>query len=328
MTESPWGTPLAAGQRRREKFARAARRLALAATDPSVVRLSSGQAGDVDNTGRVSSAAMATPLVIGHACAAGEAPANTLAGVRAALDAGAEAMELDVQLCADGIPILMHDETVDRTTNIKGAVRSLSLAELQAADAGNGEPVPTLDAVFGLVAGRLTIMCELKRTKDQPEQDQRLVDAVLAVAKKHNATDWCAIHSFNPEMVERARKSDPRISATIIAVPARDDGPVTGQDPAAGPQLDAARVARVLGVPAHTIDGLVASLLDRNGQALSLEHHYIDRALVLKAKRRQVTVWAWTADTPEDWARLIEAGVDGIITNVPHQLRDYLEMRH
>lgn len=272
---------------------------------------------------------MATPLVIGHACAAGEAPANTLAGVRAALDAGAEAMELDVQLCADGIPILMHDETVDRTTNIKGAVRSLSLAELQAADAGNGEPVPTLDAVFGLVAGRLMIMCELKRTKDQPEQDQRLVDAVLAVAEKHHASDWCAIHSFNPEMVERARKSDPRISGTIICVPARDDAQ-SGGEQTVSPDfpLDAGRLARSLGIPDYTIEGLIAALLACNGQALSVEHHHIDRALVVKAKRRQVTIWAWTADAPEDWARLIDAGVDGIITNVPHQLQDYLEMRH
>lgn len=270
---------------------------------------------------------MAAPLVIGHACAAGEAPANTLAGVRAALDAGAEAMELDTQLCADGIPVLMHDETVDRTTNLKGPIRSLTLSELQAADAGNGEPVPTLDQVFELVAGRLTIMCELKRTKDRPDQDQQLVDAVLAVAEKHHAMDWCAIHSFNPDMVERARKSEPRISATIISVPVRDEEISAGDNPASGP-LGANRVATTLGIPPYTIDRLIAALLERNGQALSIEHHRIDRELILKAKRRQITVWAWTADTPEDWARLIGAGVDGIITNVPHQLRDYLEMRH
>jgi len=272
---------------------------------------------------------MAVPLVIGHACAAGEAPANTLAGVRAALDAGAEAMELDVQLCADGIAVLMHDETVDRTTNLRGPIRALSLSALQAADAGNGEPVPTLDQVFGLVAGRLTIMCELKRTKDQPDQDQRLVDAVLAVAEKHHAMDWCAIHSFNPDMVERARKSEPRISATIISVPARDDELAgSEQNAPSNGRLGAVRVANTLGIPTYTIDRLIAALLERNGQALSIEHHRINRELILKAKRRQVTVWAWTADTPEDWARLIAAGVDGIITNVPHQLRDYLETRH
>ena len=144
-------------------------------------------------------------LVLGHACAAGEAPANTLAGVRACIDAGVEGMEIDVQLCADGVPVLMHDDTVDRTTNLRGPVREKTLAELQAADAGDGEPVPTLDEVLALVAGRFTVMCELKATPDAPDQDQACVDAVVEVIRRHNAESWTAIHSFNPIMVERAR---------------------------------------------------------------------------------------------------------------------------
>jgi len=236
-------------------------------------------------------------LVIGHACAAGEAPANTLAGVRACLDAGAEAMEIDVQLCAEGVPVLMHDTTVDRTTNLSGPVRSLSLAALQAADAGAGEPVPTLDQVLALVAGRLTVLCELKATPGQPDQDQALVDAVLGVIERHDARAWAAIHSFNPDMVERARATEPRVSAAIIS------GPVRGDE----------------------VDRLLGATLKRNGQAVSVEHSCVDRSLVLRAKRRQLTVWTWTADRPEDWARVIAAGVDGIITNVPHQLRAFLE---
>jgi glycerophosphoryl diester phosphodiesterase len=242
---------------------------------------------------------MAQPLVIGHACAAGEAPANTLAGVRACLDAGAEAMEIDVQLCADGIPVLMHDETLDRTTNLSGPVRARSLAELQAANAGDGEHVPTLAEVLALVAGRLTVMCELKATPREPEFDQRLVDAVLADIDGHDARTWSAIHSFNPDMVARARDTQPRVSATIIS------GPVQGDQ----------------------VDRLLGALLKRNGQALSIEYPCIDRALIVKAKRRQVTVWTWTPDSEEEWGPLIEAGVDGIITNVPHRLRAYLAGR-
>jgi glycerophosphoryl diester phosphodiesterase len=236
-------------------------------------------------------------LVIGHACAAGEAPANTLAGVRSCLDCRAEAMEIDVQLCADGVPVLMHDDTVDRTTNLTGPVREKSLADLQAADAGDGEPVPTLDQVLALAAGRLTVMCELKATPGAPDQDQACVDAVVAVIRQHHAESWTAIQSFNPEMVERARATEPRISAAIIT------GPVSGEQ----------------------VDRLLGGLMKRHGQAVSVEHHCIDRALIEKAKRRQVSVWTWTADTPDDWARVIEAGVDGIITNVPHQLRAWLE---
>lgn len=235
-------------------------------------------------------------LVIGHACAAGEAPANTLAGVRQCLDAGAEAMEIDVQLCADGVPVLMHDDTVDRTTDLSGPVREKTLAELQAADAGDGEPVPTLEQVFDLVAGRLTVMCELKATPGEPDQDQACVDAVVALAKKHNAEPWIAIQSFNPAMVERARHTEPRISAAIIS------GPVVGDE----------------------VDRLLGALMKRGGQAVSVEHHCVDRSLVEKAKRRQVSVWTWTPDTEEDWARVVAAGVDGIITNVPHRLREWL----
>lgn len=239
---------------------------------------------------------MYLPLVIGHACAAGEAPANTLAGVRACLDAGAEAMEIDVQLCADSVPVLMHDETVDRTTNLLGPVRSLSLAALQAADAGDGEPVPTLDQVLELAAGKLTVMCELKATPGEPEYDQRLVDAVVAVIAKHDAFTWAAIHSFNPVMVERARATEPRISAAIISVP------VEGDD-----------YLRLLG-----------AVLKRHGQAISLHHSAITREKIVLAKRRQLTTWTWTADEPADWERVTAAGVDGIITNQPHALRDWL----
>jgi glycerophosphoryl diester phosphodiesterase len=175
-------------------------------------------------------------------------------------------------------------------------VRSLSLARLQAADAGDGEPVPTLEQVLQLVEGRLTVMCELKATPGEPEFDQRLVDAVLGVIERAGARTWAAVHSFNAEMVARARQTEPRVSAAIIS------SDVVGEE----------------------VDRLLGALLKRNGQALSIEHACIDRALVVKVKRRQVTVWTWTPDEEADWARLVDAGVDGIITNYPHRLRDYL----
>jgi glycerophosphoryl diester phosphodiesterase len=238
-------------------------------------------------------------LVIGHAAAGGEAPENTLAGVRACLDAGAEAMEIDVQLCGDGVPVLMHDETVDRTTNLAGPVRSCPLAALQAADAGAGEPVPTLDQVLSLVSGRLTVMCELKATAGEPATDDALVGAVLGVIARHGAESWAAVHSFDPSIVALARERQPRVSSTIISSPVDETG----------------------------MDRLLGAALKRGVQAISVEHHCLTRELLVKAKKRQVTVWAWTADAPADWARLVDAGVDGIITNVPHQLRAYLEER-
>ncbi|MGI8927796.1 MAG: glycerophosphodiester phosphodiesterase [Tepidiformaceae bacterium] len=235
-------------------------------------------------------------LVIGHAGAGGEAPENTLAGVRASLAAAAEAMEIDVQLCADGVPVLMHDETLDRTTSLSGTVREASLAALRAASAGPSQNVPTLDEVLDLVAGQLTVMCELKATPNEPACDERLVNATLAVIERHSAHTWTAIHSFKPGIVAHSRATEARISAAIISLP-----------------VDGDRLERLL-----------SATVKRNAQAVSIHHACIDRALVVRARQRQISVWAWTADTPADWARLATAGVDGIITNVPARMRAWL----
>lgn len=240
---------------------------------------------------------MHQPFVIGHAAAAGEAPANTLAGVRAALAARCEAMEIDVQPCADGVPVLMHDTTVDRTTDLSGAVRALPLAALRAADAGGGEPVPTLAEVLDLVAGRLTVMCELKADPSLPSPDRVLVEGVLDIIREHGAWPWAAIQSFDPAIVHLARELEPRISAAIIS-----------------PPVDAAGLNR-----------LMERVLVRGAQAISLEHGCIDADVVRRVKARQLTLWCWTADGEADWARLTGEGVDGIITNYPSRLRAWLE---
>jgi glycerophosphoryl diester phosphodiesterase len=205
-------------------------------------------------------------------------------------------MEIDVHLSADDIPVLMHDNTVDRTTNLSGPVRSLTAAELAAADAGDGEPVPTLAQVLDLVDGKLTVLCELKRTEGDDALDALLVDRVLSVIAEHGALAWTGIHSFNPEIVSRAREREPRVSAAIIS-----------------PAVDGDARER-----------LFATALRRNAQAVSVHFSCVDRAFVVAAKRRQLTVWTWTPDNEADWQRLVGAGVDGIITNYPNRLRNML----
>src|SRR5690606_7962488 len=100
------------------------------------------------------------PRLIGHRGAPAIAPENTLAGFRAAAEAGAAAVEFDVRLSADGIPMVIHDATLDRTTNARGAVGTSTAAELGAVDAGawfaprfTGEGVPTLEAAIAELAG-------------------------------------------------------------------------------------------------------------------------------------------------------------------------------
>ena len=86
-------------------------------------------------------AAGTRPLVISHAGCAGKAPENTLAGIRAALELQVDAIEVDVRASADGIPVLLHDATLERTTNGRGLVADATLAELTALDAGGARAV-------------------------------------------------------------------------------------------------------------------------------------------------------------------------------------------
>jgi glycerophosphoryl diester phosphodiesterase len=240
---------------------------------------------------------VSVPLVIGHAAAAGEAPENTLAGVRQALDANCEAMEVDVQVSSDGVPVLMHDLTVDRTTNGRGAVRELPIRALRALEAGEGERVPTLDEVLALVASRLTVLCELKADPARPSPEEPLVEAVLQLIRRRKALGWTAIHSFDPAVVGLAREREPATTgAAVISAAVDDEG----------------------------LDRLIAQALRREAQAVSLEHGCVNAEVVAAVRGRGLTLWTWTADTEADWARLIAAGVDGIITNVPHRLRAFL----
>ena len=113
---------------------------------------------------------MSQPIVVSHAACAGHAPENTLAGLRLALHMGAHAIEIDVHLSADGIPVLIHDDSVDRTTDGRGAVASLTLAELRELRAGarspfetfRGEKVPTLAEALELTRGRVLLVIEIK----------------------------------------------------------------------------------------------------------------------------------------------------------------------
>ena len=241
---------------------------------------------------------MAAPLVIAHAAAAGEAPANTLAGVRAAL-ASADAIEIDLRLCADGAPVLLHDETLDRTTDLSGPVREASRAQLARADAGGGEPVPALDEALALVAGRIPVFCELKAAPDRRDEGEALLDATLAVIRRRGAEGWTALHSFDHALVERARRLAPDMDAAFIAPP----------------------------LPPAEVEALRARAAAHGIGAISLEHTAVDAEAVEAAHRHGLRLWAWTADGTAHWARLAADGADGVITNHPARLRAWLRSR-
>lgn len=159
-----------------------------------------------------------SPEVISHRGARFEAPENTIAGFEHAIRLGMTTVEFDVHITADGELVVIHDATVDRTTNGSGAVNEMTLAELQALDARSmhqlwPEPVriPTFREVMLTLAGVPHMEVEIKR--DTAEHMQRVVDGVLATLDELGRHSGVVLTSFEPlalEMAMAARPEQPR----------------------------------------------------------------------------------------------------------------------
>lgn len=141
--------------------------------------------------------------VIGHRGASAHYPENTLASFRGAMQAGAPMVELDAQLSRDGAVVVIHDETVDRTTNGRGLVANLSLAELRRLDAGGGERIPLLAEVLELP---VAVNVEIK--------DSAAVEAVAQlVAGRENVV----VSSFDLDALDRVRQLAPRLPLAYLS---------------------------------------------------------------------------------------------------------------
>lgn len=151
--------------------------------------------------------------VYGHRGAPAEFPENTLASFRRALELDIAGIELDVHLSADGVPVVIHDETVDRTTNGQGAVANLTVDELRQLDAGNGEYVPTLAEVLDLVGDKLHVDIEVKANEAG--------EAVLNEVRDRN-TLWL-ISSFDWDVLRYVRSVDEGAEIWVLTVGATDE---------------------------------------------------------------------------------------------------------
>ena len=228
------------------------------------------------------------PLITAHAACRGHAPENTLAGVRAALALSADAIEIDVHCTRDGTPVLLHDSTVDRTTDGGGEIAALSLRQARRLDAGEGERIPTLREVLREVAGRALLVLEVKPAGIEEE--------VLAVVRRARALDWCAVHSFLPRVVERVRRQEPRMPCSLLT--------------------DGRRVV--------DWGQLFAFALSLGAQGVSVHHGVVTPELVRGAHLRELRCSTWTVNRRADVRRVYAAGVDAITSDYPDRVRRWL----
>ncbi|MBI3245280.1 MAG: glycerophosphodiester phosphodiesterase [Deltaproteobacteria bacterium] len=219
-------------------------------------------------------------IITSHRGAGFLEPENTLRAIRRAIDLGADQVEIDVQLTRDGHLILMHDATVERTTDGTGTVADLTLAEIRQLDAGQGERVPTLEEVLTLATGKITPQIELK--------SPGVVPAVIQTLHALGCADQVILTSFLHQQLIEARQLYSSIHT----------GALWGR------------------LPEH----LVAQAEQLGVQALHLWHQFITPQIVADAHACGLRVRAWNANQEEDMRRLIDLGVDAIGSDRPDLL--------
>ncbi len=147
-------------------------------------------------------------FVVAHRGASGYEPENTLRAVRRALEMGVDAVEVDVRLSRDGVPVVIHDETVDRTTSGRGRVREMTAEELRGLDAGAGERVPLLEEVLDEVRGRAVLFLELK--------EREAAEPSLELVRGRGMLDQVLFISFDEQAISAVKAREPAAHAGLI----------------------------------------------------------------------------------------------------------------
>jgi glycerophosphoryl diester phosphodiesterase len=233
--------------------------------------------------------------VVGHRGAMGYAPENTMASFERALELGADWIELDVHLTRDGELAVMHDETLDRTTNGTGLVKDRSMAELRQLDAGAwfgseyaGQRVPSLDEVLDCARARDT-MVDIE-IKNAPIYYLGIEEAVVRCLEHHAMSERSIVISFDHAAVQRVKYLDSRVATGVLYA-------------------------------CQPVDGGVGLAKAANADALLPHWAYVTPQDVKRAHDEGIAVAPWVSSDPRVLSSLINAGVDAIGTNHPDVLR-------
>ncbi|OGE28008.1 hypothetical protein A3H81_01105 [Candidatus Daviesbacteria bacterium RIFCSPLOWO2_02_FULL_38_18] len=224
--------------------------------------------------------------IVGHRGAMGLAPENTLKAFKIGCGSNVEVVECDIHLSKDKKLIVIHDNTLDRTTNGEGWVRDFTLEELKKLDAGDGETIPTLDEVINLVMDyNKKLIIEIKG--ESWEVVKETTAHLIEYLKGNKYSDKFIIHSFWHAAVKLIKEKYPQIKTSVIMM---------------------------LGLPPQKMIALIESA---NADGAAIAYDYISPELVRLAKEKNLFLDAWVLDYETTFNRLKEIGVNGLITNHP-----------
>lgn len=251
------------------------------------------------------------PLVMAHRGGAGLWPENTMLAFERARDLGVDVIELDVHSTSDGVLVVMHDAMVDRTTNGTGRINDLTLAEIKKLDAGyrwstdelksfpwrgRGVAVPTLDEVF-------TRLPEMRFNIEPKQESPSLAKPLCRMIREKGRANKVVVGSFRQTVLDEFRRECPEVATSASPAEVSEFMRVykAKSDAAYRPVMKALQVPEYIG-----------------GVQL------LNRDFVESAHLRNLQVHAWTVNESESMKRLIDIGVDGIMTDYPDRLMSLL----
>ncbi len=255
------------------------------------------------------------PLIIAHKAGDGLRPANTMEGFRTALNAGADVLDFDVHASSDGVLVAIHDDTLDRTTEATGPVKARTFVELQTLDAGYDWPTLRephhpegtpwrgkglkIPAVSEILERFLDARFAIEIKQDAPSVAAPLCDLL----RTHKAERRSIVGAFNQKTLDEFRKACPEVATSATQ----------------------SEVTRFFGLNTVLLSGLAGS------PALALQIPEEAKGLTIltprriaAAKARNIDIHVWTVNDPDDMRRLIDMGVDGIITDYPDRMFEIL----
>lgn len=240
-----------------------------------------------------------TTKIYAHRGAREAAPENTIPAFEKALQMGSAGVELDVQCSSDGQLMVIHDFHLDDLTNGSGLTRSLSAAELAKLDAGShfgpefaGVGIPTLDAVMDVLQDRCIVNVEIKSEDSLGGSE---VEPLAELITRRSLLDQVIVSSFNPVSLIKMRYALPNVKLGLLFYK-----PLP-------PYLAAAWTSPIIGP-----------------QALHPHFSLVDDALMAWAREKGYAVNVWTVNEVDEARRLVDLGVDVIMTDVPDVMREAL----
>src|SRR5699024_853448 len=242
-------------------------------------------------------------MVIAHRGAGAYYPENTMPAFEAAMQMGADMIELDVQLSSDGVPVVVHDVMLDDHTDGQGPLSYYSFDELKELDAGSwkgrefgGTKIPSLEKVLACASGKIALNIEIKTEAVAKGHAGGVEQKCLELVKKHDMEKYVLFSSFDYRAVVHLKKLNPKISVALLYNRRRSDGKLPSQ-------------------------------LVRNYRADAFNFSYGEatKTRLTDLKKHHIPHFVYTVNTPRRMRKLLAAGVSGIFTDKPDLLKTIVE---